>query len=133
MRIGITVWGEMISPVLDAAERLLVFETSQAADGAVEEVRLGGLGGPRKVAAMAESGIEVLICGAVTRGLLDMLEGEGIQVVPWISGRVADVLAAFAGGRLGEGRFSMPGCCGGRRRRRGGRGRGAQRGTEGSS
>jgi predicted Fe-Mo cluster-binding NifX family protein len=122
MRVGIPVWGEMVSPVLDAAETLLVFETD-AAEGTCGEVSLSVSAGSRKVGAISGAGVEVLICGAVTRPLLDMLESAGITVVPWLSGRVSEVLEAFEGGRLAQRRFAMPGCGGGSGRGRGGRGR----------
>lgn len=122
MRVGIPVWGEMVSPVLDAAETLLVFETD-AAEGACGEVSLSVSVGSRRVGVISGAGVEVLICGAVTRPLLEMLESAGVTVVPWVSGRVSEVLEAFEGGRLTQQRFAMPGCRRGSGRGRGGRGR----------
>ena len=98
--------------------------------GEASELSLGG-GPGRRAAAIADLKLDVLICGAVTRTLADLLRASGVRVVPWISGRVDDVLEAFTTDALDEQRFAMPGCGCGRaqgRRRRGGPG-GRQRGT----
>lgn len=54
--------------------------------------------------------IDVLICGAISRPLVDMITGSGIEVLPYVSGRIDEVLNAYMEGRLTEQRFSMPGC-----------------------
>lgn len=128
MTVGITTWGDRVSPVLDAAERLLVFRTGSVAGG-TSVVDLSGLSFWGRAAEIERAGIDVLICGAVTRPLLDALTGSGLTVVPWISGSVDEILEAFSCGELSNERFAMPGCgrptraCGGdprRGRRRGG-------------
>ncbi|MBD3349744.1 MAG: dinitrogenase iron-molybdenum cofactor biosynthesis protein [Candidatus Eisenbacteria bacterium] len=130
MIVGIPAWGERVSPVLDAAEQLVVLESGTEGRGSGRVVNLSGLSPWRRVAAIRKAGVEVLICGAVTRPLMESLSAGGVQVVPWVSGRMDEVLEAFAAGRLQDGRFSMPGC--GRMRRRGmKRGRGKGRGGRG--
>jgi len=111
-RIGIPVWQGRVSPVFDTAGRLLVVE----ADGDREMVRsessLPDTRLPRRVGRLAELGVEVLICGGISRPLLGMVTGSGIRVVPWVAGDVQEVLEAYLGGRLLDPRFLMPGCMG---------------------
>ena len=121
MKIAIPVWQERVSPVLDSAGSLLIVEH----DGGGAEVGrrekawpAGPL--PRRAARLEELRVQVLICGAVSRALMGMLAGSGIEVIPWVSGEVDEVLEAYRDGRLSGARFAMPGC-GRRRRRRGGR------------
>jgi len=102
--------------VLDAAERLLVVDAS--GERQRSEIGLSGLSLWRRAAAIEQSGVEVVICGAVTRPLLEALRGAGVQVVPWVSGPVEEILRAYARGELVQDAFGMPGC--GRRMRRGG-------------
>ena len=114
--------------MLDTAERLVVVDLSGR--GEQTEVVLGSLTGARRASAIAGSGLDVLICGAVTAHLANMLEATGVTVVPWVSGTVEDVVRAFAEDALSGARFSMPGCrCGRGRRRRGGGSRGKGRRT----
>ena len=131
VRVGIPIWGDRVSPVLDAAGRLAVIEIGAGSGEDVSEISLGGGGPGRRAAAIANLKLDVLICGAVTRTLADLLGASGVRVVPWISGTVSDVLEGFTTDALGEQRFAMPGCGCGRaqgRRRLGGQG-GRQRGT----
>ncbi len=127
MRVGVPTWDGRVSPVLDTAERLAVVETGDAIRGAREEVSLVGRDVHRRAAAISELGLDVLVCGAVSLALGEALESAGLTVVPWISGKVDEVLEALEDGELGGSRFLMPGCCGGgrggRRHRRGTRGR----------
>jgi len=132
MIVGITTWGDRVSPVLDAAERLVIFRSGPCAGerravdlsgrcaGGERAVDLSGLSVWQRAAAIEAAGVDVLICGAVTTRLLGALTGSGVTVVPWVSGPVSEILQAFSCGRLDE-RFSMPGCGRGRRRSRRGR------------
>ena len=126
MRVGIPVWSERVSPVLDTAETLAVVELDAGGveiGRSVERLVDGPM--PRRAAAIAALGLDALICGGVSRPLQEMLEGSGVRVIPWVSGEVGEVLSAFSGGPTLDARFAMPGC-------RGGRGRGCgRRGREG--
>ena len=130
MRVGVPTWEDRVSPVLDTAERVVVVDT-EAGAASTRVVNLGGLSPRQRVVAMREAGIDVLICGGITRRLLEALTVGGMTVVPWVSGPVEEVIDAFGRGGLEDGRFSMPGCGRGRRRGRGGRGRGVGRGGKG--
>ena len=77
-----------------------------------------------RVQKLSELGVDVLICGALSRPLEAMLTAAGVKVIARICGGVEEVLDAYRTGRLGDPAFAMPGCCGQKRRRhRGGCGR----------
>lgn len=65
---------------------------------------------------VAEAGIEVLICGAISWPLELALAHAGVEVISQTCGDIEQVLAAYAAGRLNQNAFLMPGCCGRRRR-----------------
>ena len=116
MRAAIPIFDGMISPVFDAARRLLLVDIENGrevwrTEQIVEEPELG----PR-ARRVAEFGADVLICGAISRPLEAMLLSTGVEVIPQTCGPVEDVLKAFISGRLTEQAFVMPGCCGHRRR-----------------
>ncbi len=126
MKFAIATSNGRVSPVFDVARQLLVLDV---VDGNVTErceVQLED-NTDRKVEQLTESGIEVLICGALSQTLSEMLVLRGVQVIPFIAGATDDVLKAFVAGNLDRTRFAMPGCCGqglGRRAGLGGRCRG---------
>jgi predicted Fe-Mo cluster-binding NifX family protein len=71
---------------------------------------------------VADLGVSILICGAVSRHLDHYLRARGIVVVPWVAGRIVEVKDAYLDGRLSNPRFLMPGCRRVRSRHRYGRG-----------
>jgi len=121
MRVAIAVFDGRISPVFDAAGKLVLVDIENGreirrTEQVVEEADLG----PR-ASRVAGLGANVLICGAISRPLEAMLLSAGVEVIPQACGQWEDVLRAFLSGRLTEQAFMMPGCCGRRRRFRGGR------------
>ena len=133
--IGIPIWNGRVSPVLDTAERLVIVDTGAAAGRARREVALAQRQLPLRAARFAELGLDLLVCGAVSRPLAELLEAAGVSVEPWVAGDVEEILQAVTTGGLDRPCYRMPGCCDGRgrgaRRRRTQRGRvGARRRSE---
>ncbi|NIA13216.1 MAG: hypothetical protein GWP08_03985 [Nitrospiraceae bacterium] len=125
---------DWISPVLDVAGKLLLVDCDGDQPGkewveSISEMELA----PRAMR-IASLGVDVLICGAVSRPLESILLSNGVRVLPEVCGPVQDVLRAYLSGQLDDRAFRMPGCCGhtregrgpGRRGRRHGRGRPCQ-------
>lgn len=121
MRIGVPIWNGRVSPVLDAAEEMVVVETGGESPPSRRTVPLS----PRSLSAqatrLAELSLDTLVCGAVSRVLADMLESSGLAVVPWVAGDLEEVLGALETGELTSQRYAMPGCCRRRGRARHGR------------
>lgn len=126
MRVGIPIWNGRVSPVLDTAERVVVVDTEAEPGEVREEVALEPRRLPLRAARIAELRLDLLVCGALSRPLAEILAAAGVRLEPWISGEVEDVLGALTTGQLDRPRYRMPGCCGGRGQGRG-RGRGSGR------
>jgi predicted Fe-Mo cluster-binding NifX family protein len=124
MKVGISTWQGRVSPVFDVARRLVLVEVGPGQELTRAEERIEQTHLSRRAERVARLGIDVLICGAISRPLEAMLVSAGVRVIPQTCGPVEDVLQAFVTGRLTEEAFLMPGCCGRRRRLRGGRRRG---------
>ena len=88
------------------------------------EVFFDAEGIPERVGRLAETGVDVLICGAISWPLEMAVSAAGIEVIPQVCGDVEQVLTAWTDGRFRQEAFLMPGCCGRRRQRRAGRRRG---------
>ncbi len=124
MRTAIPVSDGRISPVFDAARRLLLVDIENGreirrTEQTVVEPELG-----LRAQKVAKIGVDVLICGAISRPLESMLVSAGVEVIPQTCGPVEDVLKAFVSGKLTEQAFVMPGCCGRQQRLHTGRGTG---------
>mgnify|MGYP001829250703 CR=1 FL=1 len=129
MNIVLPTWNERISPVFDTSRRLLIVRVDEDGNETIREIALDEVSPALKVNVLKQLGTDVLICGAVSNPVAGLVEAANIRLIPWVSGSVDEVLAAFRRGELEEPRFRMPGC----RRMRGrfgrrGMGRGGRRG-----
>jgi predicted Fe-Mo cluster-binding NifX family protein len=109
MRLAFPVWENRISPVLDEATRLLLVEVKDHGELSRSEIHLDEKDVSRMCWRIRSLGVNVLICGAVTRRLSDMLKESGIHIVPGVSGHPDEVLDACLQGRLAHPKFLMPG------------------------
>jgi len=101
-----------VSPVFDVAARLVLIRLKGEAEVERKEVVLFEKQPEGIARSLGELGIQVLICGGISRGLLAALEQARIRVVPHICGELDSVIAAFHRGTLTQPEFVMPGCCG---------------------
>lgn len=126
MKVAIPHWQGRISPVFDVAGNVLVVEIDGGLEQARQDVVFDVEEHHARAARLTEAGANVLVCGAISRPLEMAVSAAGIEVIPQTCGEVDRVLAAFIDGRLDQGAFLMPGCCGRRRRFQGGRRHGGQ-------
>ena len=131
MKIGITIWEDRVSPVLDTAQRLLTVEMNLGGETSRQILSIPDLPLAQKAQFISSTGIRLLICGAASRFLERNLMSRGVEVIPWIRGPIEAVLAAFCNDQLEDRSFYLPACpMRGRRRQRGGRkGKRARRGA----
>ncbi|MEW6710619.1 MAG: hypothetical protein AB1403_12410, partial [Candidatus Riflebacteria bacterium] len=101
-----------IAPVFDVAQDCICYEIN---DGVVNSaVRLSLAVKDNELAPiirLGEEGVEILICGAISRQLQLLAENNGILVEGFLTGQTNEILAAYLGQhpeKLSE--FVMPGC-----------------------
>jgi predicted Fe-Mo cluster-binding NifX family protein len=104
------VWEGKVSPVFDTASCLRVFQLEDQKEKSRSEIDLHEQDLSRKCVRIKGLGVDLLICGAITEKLLQMLIASGVRVIPWVSGAAEEVLEAYIKGRLYHPRFLMPGC-----------------------
>ncbi|MDD3643786.1 MAG: NifB/NifX family molybdenum-iron cluster-binding protein [Candidatus Krumholzibacteria bacterium] len=130
--IAIPVCGDQVSTVCDFARSLLIVTTGGGRVVSRRELPLLEESPLQRAARIGHEGVQVLICGAISRPLAVFIAQRGIGLVPFVSGPVDDVLAAWLGGRLADHRYLLPGSSPAARRRwRGGRGGGGRGGRPG--
>jgi hypothetical protein len=150
MRAAFAIWDDRIAPVFDVSRELRVVDadlaTGRIASDRVETLApdLLPLDRAQRLDAL---GVEVLVCGAISRPLQAQIAGLGVTVHPFVAGEAGPVVQAWLTGVLDRDQYTMPGCCGRARRGRrrgggaggddpgqgpgGGRGRGGGRGHGG--
>jgi predicted Fe-Mo cluster-binding NifX family protein len=111
MRIAIPHWQGRVSPVFDESRQLLLVDILNNGEIRYAEKRLCNRDPLLRAKDVANSGTEVLICGAVSLTLEMALISENINVIPCTCGPVKDVIEAFIDDKLSDPLFLMPGCC----------------------
>ena len=124
MKIAIPIYNGSVSNVFDFAGKLLLVEIENDKESNRSEIALESPLLPQRVGQLKNLEVDTLVCGAISRVLAGMVTSSGIQVLPYVTGNINDVLQAYLNGQLAKPEFSMPGCWpGGRkgfgRRRRG--------------
>jgi len=110
MIVAIPVWSDQVSTVFDFARHILLVELNAGNEIGRSEHPLQE--GPPifRAKKLSRFGVEVLICGAISRPLARIVASHGIEIIPFVSGTVNDVLNAYLSGRLADSHFCLPGC-----------------------
>ena len=127
MRVAFATWNDRIAPLFDVTRRVHVVETDGRLVVRESEEPLDDETAAGRAARLAALGVDALVCGAISRPQEAFLQAYGVAVVPFVTGDLGEVVAAWRAGRLGGDAFAMPGCGRGRGRRfRDGRGWGRE-------
>jgi predicted Fe-Mo cluster-binding NifX family protein len=116
MKVALPVWQGQISSVFDFAHKLLLIELENGQEKSRQEMVLVEQSGPVRVAMLKRLGIRVLICGAISRPLAEMISVSGIQVLPFVTGSTEQIIRAYITGQLSQPEYTLPGFWPGARR-----------------
>jgi predicted Fe-Mo cluster-binding NifX family protein len=116
MKVAIPIWEDRVSSVLDFSQRLVVVELKNGGEMSRAQIAVSEQNAFARLAKLRELGVDVLICGAVSQPLASASAAQGIQLLPYVTGRVDDVLKAYQAGQLGLPQFRLPGWWPGARR-----------------
>lgn len=105
-------WENRIAPVFDVAIQMHVVVSDAGRVISEKDEPLANDAFAQKAAGLAHLGVSTLVCGAISRPLQDVLTAHGIEVIPFVTGDLAEVIGAWLKGDLHGDAFCMPGCCG---------------------
>jgi len=109
MKIALPIWNGFVSSVFDFAHRLLLVDIQNGSQINRSEISLTSESIPQRAGRLRTLGVDVLICGAISRPLMYMLTASGIEVLPYVTGRVDEILQAYITGQLSQPQFLSPG------------------------
>ena len=110
MKVALPVWENRISPVFDFAHVILIAEIEDLGVISKQYQPVDShLPSFSQAANLSGLGVELLICGGVSRMLEDMIKSYGIRVISAVSGNIDDVLQAHLKGNLSSAKYRMPG------------------------
>lgn len=108
MRIAIPVWNDCVSSVFDFAHKLLLIEIQNSFETKRSEISLNPELISQRATRLKTLGVDVLICGAISRSLASLVAASGIEVLPYVLGPADEILKAYLTGQLGQSKFAMP-------------------------
>ena len=108
MRIAIPVWNECVSSAFDFAHRLLLVDIQDDSETNRSEICLSQEPISQRATRLKTLGVDVLICGAISRSLASLVEATGITILPYVLGPADEILKAYLTGQLGQSKFTMP-------------------------
>ena len=111
MKIAVPVWDGNISPVLDTAKCIKVFDVENGKIISHTEVHIDDRGIREKVQIITDTA-QILLCGALSSQMASCLSSAGVGVYPWMMGNAERLVELIASGRIPGPEFSMPGCRG---------------------
>jgi len=110
VRTAISIWNERIAPVFDASRHFLILDIEDGKILARSEEEFPDPDPLHKLEKLIEMNVQVLVCGAISRPLHEMVMAHGIRVIPFVKGDLGEVIQAWLEGGLENEAFIMPGC-----------------------
>lgn len=110
MKIAITIWGNRISPVFDAAATLLVahIENRMVIKKSYTSFDPGTPFDLLKL--LKKMQVSVLICGAISTKPADLIVNNDIKLISFVTGNALKLIENFARKQTIEKSYMMPGC-----------------------
>ena len=109
MKAAVSTWQDRVAPVFDVSNTIVVVDIESGAVSNRWSEYLDENDSSAKILRLAGLKIDMLVCGAISKSLCHLIAASGITVVPFVSGRVNEVIQALMDDRLNEERFDMPG------------------------
>lgn len=109
MKIAVPIWDGNISPVLDTAEKLMMFDVVEGKVISQYEIYIGGMSIQEKARVITDNA-RIMICGALSNHMATVLSLSGLILYPWVMGNVDRLVEIIAVGNTPGPEFSMPGC-----------------------
>jgi predicted Fe-Mo cluster-binding NifX family protein len=107
--MAVAAWTDRISPLFDVARHLLVIDIEDGLEVNRREETINAAEVAERTRYLVALGINVLICGAISRPMEDMLISSDIKVIPHTCGPAKNVIKAFLRGPFNHRAFLVPG------------------------
>ncbi len=95
MNIAVTAWGNRISPVFDSSGTLMIatIHQNRITDRKIKSFDPQYPAGYMRI--LRQYDVDVLICGAITKGHAVMIQAGNVRLVSFVTGDIDTVLALY--------------------------------------
>jgi len=98
--IAIPLFGTRVSPRLDCAQNILLVITNNGVAERDETVRILPTNPIEKIRMLNQLGVEIIICGGLTKFYRRMIEKYGISLISNVYGEASEILSQYLKGKL---------------------------------
>jgi len=111
MKIAIFLFGTRISPRFDCAPSFLLITTDKQNNKIIEknEISIKRKNYIEIIEQLKTAAVDVVICGGISKDMVEMLKGNDTEVIAWVSGDAQKALRFFIQGKLFPGTILCPG------------------------
>ncbi len=110
MKAAFSVWNDRIAPVFDVARHVYLIEVEEGEIVGEQHETLPPEAFANRVSRLAHWGVDVLVCGAISRPLYALIAAYGIEIIPFVAGEVSEIVEVWRKGMFDHDTFLMPGC-----------------------
>lgn len=109
MKVAVTVWGNRISPVFDAASTLLVAEITDRKIAGQYYTAFDPESPVDLIHTLKKHHVTILVCGAISKTPARLIMDQHIHLIPFVTGNVRQFLESFALDQTVGKKHRMPG------------------------
>ncbi len=109
MNVAIFLFGTRISPRFDCAPRILLITIDETIIIGRKEMRVKSDNYIEIINQLKAAAVDVVICGGISKDMLEMLKANETEVIPWVCGDAKKALRLFLDGKLFPGAIVCPG------------------------
>jgi len=112
MCIALAAYGNRIASVFESSEKFVIVEAPFYDLNKSRSVKIDNNSPDALLRLLRNNKVTVLICGAISGYVRHLLEAQNIQIIPWVTGAIPEIIQAFRSDNLISPDFIMPGCGG---------------------
>ena len=109
MKLAVTVWGNRISPVFDAASTLLVAEITNKKIYGQYYTAFDPQSPTDLIHTLKNHHVTTLVCGAISKTPASLIQDQHVHLIPFVTGNVRQFLDSFALDQTVKKKYRMPG------------------------
>lgn len=110
MNICLAVYRDRIASLLETADRLIIVRPPDYEMSQLQSIPISNSAHHEMLQILRSNNVSTLICGAISGCVWDFFQANKIDVVPWITGNIVEVVAALRSNSLLSSNLIMPGC-----------------------
>ncbi|MBN1350821.1 NifB/NifX family molybdenum-iron cluster-binding protein [candidate division KSB1 bacterium] len=110
MALALAVYENRIASLFESSNRFIFFDQTPYTLAQSYSVNIPNQSPTELIKLLKANNCRTLICGAISGSTFIMVQNEGIEVIPWITGELENVIAAYQNGNGFSPHLIMPGC-----------------------